>query len=113
VAGTRQRNLTRHPASDKWPAWSPDGAHIAFTSERDGSDDVFVMRADGSDVRNLTRTPALEESHPTWMPDGRLSFTRHGQTGPIELWAVAADGTNAGRLDTSVEPVFVFSWKPR
>ena len=71
------------------------------------------MRPDGTALRNLTRTPTLEESHPTWMPDGRLSFTRHGKTGPIELWAVDADGSDAIRLDTSAEPVFAFAWKPR
>lgn len=70
------------------------------------------MHADGSRVRNLTRTRTLDESHPTWMPDGRLSFTRHGNVGPIELWAVGADGRNARLLATSVQSVFVFSWKP-
>ena len=112
VTGKQPRNLTRSSTDDEWPAWSHDGRHIAFMSERDGNEDVFVMRADGSEVRNLTRTPELEESHPAWMPDGRLSFTRHGETGPIELWAVAPDGTDAERLETSAEPVFVFAWKP-
>ena len=47
------------------------------------------------------------------MPDGRLSFTRHGETGPIELWAADVDSGEAHRLDTTAEPVFVFDWKPR
>ena len=81
-------------------------------SERDGSPDVFVMEPDGSNQRNLTGTPELEESHPAWLPDGRLTFTRHGETGPIEVWAVGADGRDAGRLDLSAEPVFVYAWKP-
>jgi Tol biopolymer transport system component len=79
-------------------------------SDRDGSEDVFVMRADGSRVRNVTETPTLDESHPTWMPDGRLSFTRHGETGPIELWSVGVDGSGARRLSTTAEPVFVYDW---
>ena len=111
--GLRQRNLTRSPAEDQWPAWSPDGRHIAFSSDRDAGEDIFVMRADGSGVRNLTRTPTLDESHPTWLPDGRLSYSRHGETGPIELWAVDVDRAETHRLETSVEPVFVFAWKPR
>jgi Tol biopolymer transport system component len=113
IDGSRQVNLTRNPAKDQWPAWSPDGKLIAFMSERDGSPDVFVMNADGSGTRNLTRTPALEESHPTWMPDRRLSFTRHGETGPIELWATDVAGSAAVRLAIPAEPVFVFGWKPR
>jgi Tol biopolymer transport system component len=109
--GSRQANLTRHPAKDQWPAWSPDGSWIAFMSEREGNPDVFVMRVDGSSPRNVTRTPGLEESHPVWLPDGRLSFTRHGTTGPIELWATRLDGVAAVRLEVGVEPVFVYDWK--
>ena len=93
------------------PAWSTNGRWIAFVSDRDGSDDVFVMRPDGSGIENLTRTPELEESHPSWTPDGRLSFTRHGETGPIELWVVDADGSAAERLNTPGEPVFVYDWR--
>jgi Tol biopolymer transport system component len=111
VDGSGQRNLTRNTAQDQWPAWSPDGGLIAFMSDRDGSEDVFVMRPDGSGVRNLTRT-ALEESHPAWLPGGRLSFTRHGETGPIELWALDVARGEAQRLATEAEPIFVFDWRP-
>lgn len=109
--GSRQVNLSRNAAKDQWPAWSPDGKLIAFMSERDGSPDVFVMRADGSGVRNLTGTAALEESHPAWLRDGRLTFTRHGETGPIELWAIAPSGRDPVRLRVAAEPVFVYDWR--
>jgi len=111
--GTRQRNLTRNAADDKWPAWSPDGLWLAFVSDRDGSEDVFVMRADGARPRNLTQTPVLDESHPEWAPDGRLTFTRHGETGPIELWVTDVDASDQRRLDTVAEPVFTFDWRSR
>jgi TolB protein len=111
--GTRLLRLTRSPASEKWPAWSLDGRWIAFVSDRAGSEDVFVMRADGSGVRNLTRTPALSESHPAWLPDGRVSFTRHAETGPIELWSVGPEGSRAARLPLRAEPVFTFAWRPK
>ena len=110
--GTGTRNLSRNASHDKWPAWSLDGRLIAFVSDRAGSEDVFVMRTDGAGVRNLTRTRTLDESHPAWMPDGRLSFVRHGETGPIELWAFDVDSGKAERLRTSAEPVFVYGWKP-
>jgi TolB protein len=108
--GRRQRNLSRHPARDQWAAWSPDGRWIAFMSMRDGSEDIFVMRPDGSAVRNLTRTPGLDESHPAWSPSGELTFSRHGESGPIELWRIGVDGKRALRLSTTAEPVFAFDW---
>ena len=112
--GARQRNLTRNPAKDQWPSWSPDGRLIAFMSDRDGNEDVFVMLADGTGVRNLTRTSDLDESHPVWSPGGGLTFIRHGETGPVTLWILDVDdAASAVRIDTSIEPVFVFAWKPR
>jgi hypothetical protein len=68
------------------------------------------MRPDGSGVANLTRTPDLQESHPSWSPSGGLTFSRHGETGPIELWSVGVDGSGARRLSTTAEPVFVYDW---
>src|SRR5262249_60817000 len=41
------KNLTRHPAEDSYPAWSPDGQKIAFASNRSGTTNVYVMDADG------------------------------------------------------------------
>ena len=48
----------RQPAGDSTSAWSPDGRKIAFASKRDGNFEVYVMNADGSGQRNLTRNPA-------------------------------------------------------
>ncbi|NLG48575.1 MAG: hypothetical protein GX552_00525, partial [Chloroflexi bacterium] len=36
------------------PVWSPDGSRIAFVSEQDRTDDIWIMNADGSEQRNLT-----------------------------------------------------------
>lgn len=52
--GSGLTNLTRHPANDASPIWSPDGRYIAFVSNRGGARwlrQLYVMRADGSDVR--------------------------------------------------------------
>jgi TolB protein len=49
------------------PAWSPDGSQIAFTSDRDGSREVYIMNADGSGQINLTKNPAYDVA-PTWSP---------------------------------------------
>jgi len=65
--GSRQRRLTRNPANDVLPAWSPDGLRIAFVSKRDGNSEVYVMNADGSRQRRLTRNPA-DDADPACRP---------------------------------------------
>jgi len=53
--GSGKRNLTRNPANDGGPSWSPDGRRIAFVSDRDGRPEAHVMNADGSGQRSLTQ----------------------------------------------------------
>jgi len=79
---------------DEEPAWSPDGQQIAFHTNRFDAQtyDIAVMRADGSDVRRVTRGRAWDQD-PTWMPDGRsLIFTseREGTGAIYRVWL--ADG---------------------
>ncbi len=74
------------------PAWSPDGSRIAFVSNRDGNDEIYVMNADGSNLRRLTRNPAID-STPTWSPSGaQIAFTSD-RTGSPQIWIMGADGT--------------------
>ena len=110
--GSRQVNLTRNAASGSMAGVVPrrpdDRVHVRARRKpgrvRDGA-----RRFESAEPH---RGPALEESHPAWCPDGRLTFTRHGETGPIEVWAVGADGRDAEKLDLAAEPVFVYAWKP-
>ncbi len=57
-------------ADDQSPSVSPDGKKIAFLSNRDGSEDIYVMDADGSHVVRLTQT-ADKEGPPVWSRNGR------------------------------------------
>jgi dipeptidyl aminopeptidase/acylaminoacyl peptidase len=67
-------NLTNDRAHDGLPAWSSDGSRIAFCSMRDGNSQVYVMKADGSDVKRLTVTPNAKSS-PSWLPgDKKILF---------------------------------------
>ncbi|MCW8926661.1 MAG: hypothetical protein OQJ84_10405 [Xanthomonadales bacterium] len=108
--GKDLRRLTFNDADDGAPAWSPDGTHIAFASDRHeaGSgqcspacpDQIFIMRADGSGPSRLTQHEGVA-TLPAWSQDGRhIAYTvvegerRH-------IWVMNADGSDQRRLMTS------------
>lgn len=86
--GTHLTRLTRRPGNDAHNSWSPDGKWLAFTSAAGGFHDeavlhpynpqpygdLYVMRADGSDMRRLTDNQ-FEEGTPVWAP------LKHGRRG--------------------------------
>lgn len=72
VDGSDEVNLTGSAAFDGWPAWSPDGAWIAFASNRVGPANVgqvFLVSPDGGDVRQVTFGP-WGHAQPAWTADG-------------------------------------------
>ncbi len=85
------------------PSWSPDGRKIVFVSERDGNFEVYVMNADGSGQRNLTRHPG-HDSAPAWSPDGRkIAFTTK-RDGNFEVYVMNADGSGQQNLTRNPAP---------
>ena len=65
--GSGLLNLTNNPAFDERSRWSPDGTQIAFSSDRDGNTEIYVINVDGSGLRNLTNNPAIDIA-PAWRP---------------------------------------------
>lgn len=70
--GTNDVRLTGASTDSGSPAWSPDGKRIAFNqfAGANGREQVFVMDADGSNMRQLTTDEAWSCGHPTWSPTG-------------------------------------------
>jgi len=100
VAGGDAKRLTAHPASERFPVWSRDGSLIAFSSNRHGNDDVFVMPADGSGAPTRLTYASTGDIPDDFTPDGQaLLFTSNRAESVkwgTQLWTVPlAGGTPA------------------
>lgn len=104
-------NLTNNPGEDSYPVWSPDGSQIAFVSNREngekGGQFIYVMHADGSHVRQLTREN--ESKWPDWSHDGRFITYTHKD----DIYIIPADGSGPSRnLTNSPEKEEQPTWSP-
>lgn len=94
IDGTGRRRVT---SGGGRPAWSPDGAHIAFVSESSGESEIYIVDADGTGLRRLTGHPSADGS-PRWSPDSRhVAFvSRRDAEGPgamgADVYVVSAEG---------------------
>jgi Tol biopolymer transport system component len=103
IAGGTATAITSGPAWDVQPTFSPDGARIAFTSDRAGGDNIWTMAADGSDAKQVTKENFRLLNGPAWTPDGayllaRKHFTSSRSLGAGEVWMYHASGEASGGL---------------
>lgn len=106
VAGTG--NKLSH---EEYPSWSPDGRQLAFTSTRDGNQEVYVVSADGGDWFRITSDPA-HDAHPAWSPSGDQIAFATDRWGDLEIAVVKSDGTQLRRLTFSPGLDDFPAWSP-
>jgi TolB protein len=100
ASGSQAKQITRNPAQDLHPSWSPDGNSLVFHSVRNGNTDIYAIAIDGSGEKRLTDDPA-SDAVPDISPDGAwivfLSF-RGGSGG---VWRMPREGGVPVRLAPS------------
>lgn len=106
VTGGAARALTSGPAFDSHPRYSPDGTTIAFTSDRGGLSNIWLMDADGGHPRPATDEKGAYVRSAAWTPDGRYLIARkeearRGGIPPVELWVYHRDGGGGAKLTSA------------
>ena len=104
IAGGDAEPLTEGLAWDMQPRYSPDGRHIAFTSDRAGGDNVWIMERDGSNPRAVTDEGFRLLNNAVWSPDGewlaaRKHFTSRRSLGAGEIWLYHRSGGEGLQLN--------------
>ena len=106
LPNSRPVRLTYSPALEVSPTWSPNGYEIAFTSDRTGAPQVYVMDREGSNLRRLTWVGGYNDQA-AWSPMGdRIAFAR--QAGDFQVLTIAADGSDEKWLGVGEQP----KWSP-
>jgi TolB protein len=89
------RPLTRLTAIAYDPVWAPDGSNIAFVTQENGTDDIWVIQADGTGQKSLVRNDWEWEKHPSWSPDSRRLTFMSNREGTMAVWVMDAQGQGA------------------
>ena len=101
MAGGQAERLTQGKAMNIQPRFSPDGQRIAFTSDRAGGDNIWVMDRQGENLRQITDESFRLLNNPVWTPDGdyiiaRKHFTSRRSLGAGEMWMYHVGGGRQG-----------------
>jgi Tol biopolymer transport system component/imidazolonepropionase-like amidohydrolase len=79
ISGGDAKAITNDIAWNMQPKFSPDGKKIAFISDRDGGDNLWVMDLDGSNLKQITKEKTNIVHNPAWSPDGQYLAVKQGQ----------------------------------
>lgn len=103
ISGGTPTRIAEGLAWEVQPRFSPDGNRIAFTSDRGGGDNIWIMNRDGSDKKQVTKEDFRLINQPSWSPDGRYivakkHFTTERSLGTGEVWLYHVSGGGGVKL---------------
>jgi len=104
-------NLTRHPAEDRAPAWSPDGRMLAFESHRDGNWELYSLDLGSGQATRLTDAAAYDGA-PAWSPDGRTIAFESYRDGNLEIYLLTLSDGTLRRLTQDPAGDYGPAWSP-
>lgn len=116
--GSNVRRITHDGHRKRGVRWSPDGRHLLFSADTDvidtagqKTDDIFLMNADGQQLRRLTEHPELD-GQPSWGPDGeRIAFSST-RNGLLEIYVLHLDSGALQQLTHSGAEIGGYAMAP-
>ena len=103
IDGGQAKLVAGGMAFDSQPKFSPNGLWIAFLSDREGSENIWIMRPDGTGVKQVSKDPNNDFTSPSWAPDGKYIFVSKAAfgIGSSEIWMYHVDGGTGVQITKS------------
>jgi len=93
------------------PDLSPDGEWLTFDTQTDKQEDIFVVRRDGTGLRQLT-DDSYKDRAPRWSPDGKRIAFFSDRSGKWQTWMIEADGSGLQQITYDTDGITNPAWSP-
>jgi TolB protein len=105
------QQITYDDYNNESPVWSPDGRYIAYTTERNGQYEIFIIDVVSGAARNLTNHSG-DDAFPAWSLDGSQLLFHSNRYGDFDIFVINADGSNVRQLTDNNAPDLAPTWSP-
>src|SRR5713226_5597374 len=103
IEGGQAKLVSGGMAFESQPKFSPDGQWIAFLSDREGSENIWIIHPDGTGLKQVSKDPNNDFTSPSWAPDGKYIFVSKATfgIGSNEIWMYHVDGGTGVQITKS------------
>ncbi len=106
----KPERLIASTARDVFPAYSPDGTHLAFYSYRSGLGQIWISDSDGAEARQITFVKRGQAATPHWSPDGLTLAIDSNESGLSQIYTISPNGGAMKQLTQGPYVNFGTSW---